>query len=160
MEVVNFEKHKELAEAFYKQVGKVNCPALKAEVYFTSDGFHHLRYDNNRSERDKKVQLNKFKCLKFAIDILKQTTTLQEYRTFLQRVGKSDKSGLYKTAMAEYYGFAAIVGENRRVRVKVIVRKIGNGNFQFWSVMPYWVVQDKPGGVRVKYFGGRNMDDE
>jgi len=44
-------------------------------------------------------------------------------------------SSLSLTKIAEYFGFVAIVGE-RKIKIRVIVRRIGNGNFTFWSVMP------------------------
>jgi len=36
----------------------------------------------------------------------------------------------------EYWGLAAIVGNERKRKTKVILRKIGTGNVTFWSVMP------------------------
>ena len=59
-----FKRLKNEAEAYYKSVGKVKCPALNAEVNFTSDGFHHLRYDNTRAERSKNEQKNKLRYLR------------------------------------------------------------------------------------------------
>lgn len=82
-------------------IGSVFSPALKAEVYFNSDGFHHLRYDGHRSERSKKVQQNKFRFLPQAVEIIKKSTTIQEYRTGLCPVGKANSSGFRKTAKVE-----------------------------------------------------------
>lgn len=36
---------------------------------------------------------------------------------------------------AEYWGFDAIVG-NEKVKIRTVLRKIGDGNIIFWSVMP------------------------
>jgi hypothetical protein len=37
--------------------------------------------------------------------------------------------------MAEYWGFVAITGKSL-IKVRVILRRIGDGNITFWSVMP------------------------
>jgi len=36
-----------------------------------------------------------------------------------------------------YWGFIAIVGEKNKVKIKTILRKVGDGNTIFWSVMPH-----------------------
>jgi len=35
----------------------------------------------------------------------------------------------------EYWGFIAIVGK-ARIKIRVVLRRVGNGNITFWSVMP------------------------
>lgn len=51
-----FAKIKAKAETLYKTVVKVRCPALAADVHFSSDGFHHLQFNGVRVERLKTVQ--------------------------------------------------------------------------------------------------------
>lgn len=141
MKQIDFEDYKQIkqkAEEFYKQIGSVKCPALKADVYFTSDGFHHLRYDNSRSARKIKEQMNKLRYLKPAVEVIKKSATIQQYRVNLQPVGKPGRDGFRKTSLAEYYGFAAIVDLQKRLRVRAVVRKVGDGQFHFWSLMPDW----------------------
>jgi hypothetical protein len=52
----NDKTFKELLEetkVFYQKIGTVHCPALRANVVFNAEGFHHLRYKGslvNRSE--------------------------------------------------------------------------------------------------------------
>ncbi len=36
----------------------------------------------------------------------------------------------------EYWGLVAIVGD-KKIKVKTVLRRIGDGNITFWSVMPY-----------------------
>lgn len=48
---------------------------------------------------------------------------------------QSQKDGFSVTKIAEYFGFVAIVGE-KKIKIRVIIRRIGDGNFTFWSVMP------------------------
>jgi hypothetical protein len=141
----------------YKKIGRIYCPALKSDVTFNSDGFHHLRYDNNRSERSKNAQRNKFIYLSDAVEILKKATTIQEYRRSFCAVGDKDKNGLRATKIIEWFGFFAIISFTKRIRINAVVRRIGenNGQYHFWSVMPYWTLGN---GKRV--IGSKKIEDE
>lgn len=160
MDIENFEKHKELAETFYKQVGKTYCPALKADVHFNAKGFHHLRYNNPGSERDKQIQLRKFRLLKTAVEIIKKTTTLQFYRASLEKVGTPGRDGFTKTSRVQYFGFTNIIGERKNIRVRTIVRIIGDGFYHFWSVMPDWREKRISEGQVINIVGDKEMEDE
>jgi hypothetical protein len=140
MDSEGFKKIKQETEEKYKKVGKIFCPALKTEVVFNSDGFYHLRYDGHRSERDKRVQRNKFLFFDDGVGILKKTTTIQEYRRSMCPIGKADKNGFRKMKTVEWFGFFAITSFSKRRRIKVVVRRVGedSGNYHFWSVMPFW----------------------
>ncbi|OGF88636.1 hypothetical protein A3I94_03960 [Candidatus Giovannonibacteria bacterium RIFCSPLOWO2_02_FULL_43_54] len=107
---------------------------MKSEVVFNSDGFHHLQFSARR-ERDKQEQLLKFSLLPLAITVIKNSGTLQEHRKEFVAVGKKGKDGLSRTKEAEYWGFVAIVGENK-IKIRTILRRVGDGNVTFWSVMP------------------------
>jgi len=39
--------------------------------------------------------------------------------------------------IVNYWVFIAIVGEENQIKVKTILRRVGDGNIIFWSVMPY-----------------------
>lgn len=137
-----FEEQKTKTENFYKTINKINCPYFDREVIFNSDGFHHLRY-SARSERDKKEQTLKFNLLPLAVKIIKRSGTLQEYRPGLIIVGKkSQRDGLAPAKKVEYWGFVAICGKNK-VKIRVVLRKIGDGNIIFWSVMPFGNISDQ-----------------
>jgi hypothetical protein len=144
-------------EEKYKKIGKLNCPALKAEIFFSSEGFHHLRYDGHGSERDKKVQRNKFIYFDSGVDILKRATTIQEYRRAICPVGKKDKSGFRKTKLVEWFCFFAIISFSKHLRVKVVVRRVGenSGQYHFWSIMPFWKLTS---GRRI--VGQKEIEDE
>jgi hypothetical protein len=156
MDLEEFIKLKEEVENKYKKVGKIFCPVLKAEIIFNSDGFHHLRYDGHRSERDKKVQRNKFFCFDSVVEILKKTATIQEYRRLICPVGEADSSGFRKTKVVEWFSFFAITSFSKYRRVKVIIRRIGkdSGKYHFWSVMPFWNLTS---GRRV--IGSKEIED-
>lgn len=150
-----FDELKKQAELKYQKVGTAYCPALKVEVVFNSDGFHHLRYDNHRSERDKKVQRNKFMFLDEAIEIIKTSTTIQEYRSGICPVGKADRSGFRKTKIVEWFGFFAITNFDRQIRVKTVIRRVGEGQYHFWSVMPFWKLSETK-----RVVGSVTLEDE
>lgn len=134
-----FDELKNLVESEFKKIGAIYCPALKTKVIFNSDGFYHLRYDNNRSERSKREQYNKLRYFNNAVDVINISTTAQEYRQDICTIGKPDRAGLRKTKVIEWFGFCAITNFEKKIRIKVIVRKIGtDGMHHFWSVMPFW----------------------
>ena len=130
-----FNERKEKTKAIYDAQKGIRNPYLKSNVIFNSDGFHHVQFSARR-ERDKKEQLLKFSLFPLAIKVIRNAGTLQEYRKGLVAVGKQAKDGFIKMKQAEYWGFVAIVGENQ-IKIRVILRKVGDGNVTFWSVMPY-----------------------
>ncbi|MFA5000232.1 MAG: hypothetical protein WC545_02640 [Patescibacteria group bacterium] len=129
----NFKKIKNKINSQYKNIGRVYNPALRSNVSFNSNGWHHLCYDNNRSERSKAVQINKLRFFSNAVNIIKKSTTIQEYRR-----GKLSIDG--KESVVEWFAFWSIISFIKLIRIKVIVRRIGglNGQYHFWSVMPFW----------------------
>lgn len=128
---------REKTQIFYNQKESVRCPALNNElVHFNSEGFNHLVYKGDRSERDKSVQLLKFKLFPKALEIINISTTHQEYDEGMKNVRKKKhKRAVNESATVKYWGFVAII---RATRVKAIVRQIGNGQKHFWSVIPAW----------------------
>ena len=154
-----FAKIKARAETFYKSVVKVRCPALGTDVHFSSDGFHHLQYDGTRTPRTKLARRSKLLCIQEAVDIIKKTTTMQEYRSAIQPVGKADSSGFRQTKHVAYWAFHAITDLTKPRRVNVVVRRIGDGNYHFWSVAPSWKEVKINGSQTVRKIGGGWMMD-
>jgi hypothetical protein len=132
----NYNKEREeRAEKIYFAKKDISCPYFQSKVILTSEGFHHLRYSSNR-ERNKKEQILKFNLLPLALRIIANSGTIQEYRKLPIPVGKKSKDGLRKTKEVEYWGLVAIVSETK-IKIKVILKRVGDGNIVFWSVMPY-----------------------
>jgi len=131
-----FNGKKEKARTIFDAQKNVYNPYLKTGVIFNSDGFHHLQFSARR-ERNKQEQLLKFSLLPLAIRIIKDSGTLQEYRKTMAPVGKKSKrDGSVIMKQIEYWGLIAIVGENK-IKIRAVLRRIGDGNIVFWSVMPY-----------------------
>ncbi len=130
-----FKAKKERARTIYDAQREIYCPYFRGKVILNSDGFHHLKFSARR-EREKKAQLLKFSLLPLALDIIRRAGTIQEYRRLLAPTGKpSPRDGAVMMKEVEYWGLVAIVRE-QHVKVRVILRKVGNGNVIFWSVMP------------------------
>jgi len=147
-DAVYFRSKREKARALYNAQKNLYNPFLKTQVIFNSDGFHHLQFSARR-ERNKKEQLLKFNLLPLAIFVIKYSGTLQEYRKGLTAVGKKSKDNLRPMKSTEYYGFVAIVGE-KQIKIRVVLRRVGDGNITFWSVMPF----SKLGGGQKLYSDG------
>lgn len=125
---------KEKAKLIYDSVKSIYNPYFKNEIIFNSDGFHHLQFSARR-ERDKKEQLLKFRLLPLALEIIKKSGTLQEYRKILSPFGdKSKRDGFVVMKNIEYWAFIAILREGN-IKVRTILRRVGDGNIVFWSVM-------------------------
>lgn len=69
----------------------------------------------------KRLYEAKFSVVLVLKDILRQVKNLQEAYLFGSAV--------------QYWGIIAIVDARK---IKVIIRKIGNGSFHFWGVIPAW----------------------
>lgn len=145
LDLQKFNDLKNRVQFEYRKIGKIFSPALKSDIWFTSNGFHHLRYDSTRSERSKKIQKNKFIYFIDALNILKKATTIQEYRRSIITIEKHDKSDFSKIKIVEWFAFFSIVSFTKKIRIKVIVRRVGGelGQYHFWSVIPYWTLSNK-----------------
>ncbi len=83
----------------------------------------------------RKEQLLKFSLLPLALRVIKNSGTIQEHRKGIIAIGKVGKDGLKKTKNVEYWAFVAIIGDSE-IKIRVILRRVGDGNIIFWSVMP------------------------
>jgi hypothetical protein len=137
-----FREKKDKIESLYKSIKTIHNPYLKGKVIFNSDGFHHLQFSSRR-ERVKKEQILKFNLLPLAIEIIKKSKTLQEYRKDITTIGNKGRDGFFHTKNVEYWGFIAILGDpGHMIKIKTILRRIGDGNVIFWSVMPFSKLKD------------------
>ncbi len=68
---------------------------------------------------------------------------------------KSARDGLSLTKEVQYWGFVAIAGSNH-IKIRVVLRRVGDGNITFWSVMPYSKLQR---GTPQKLYT-ENIEDE
>lgn len=135
-ESVSYEKIREDSQKFYSSVGKVFSPALSCEICFLAEGFNHIIFKGSRSEREKSSQILRFKLLPLAIKLTKLSTTFQEFEESLKEFDvKIFKKIVRKIKVVKYWGIIAIINARK---IKVIIRKIGDGSAHFWSVIPDW----------------------
>jgi hypothetical protein len=134
-DINKFKTLKSYVEEEYRKIGSIDNPALKTKIFFNSNGLHHLKYKNNRLERDKIIQKNKFIFLNDAVAIIKKSSTIQEYRRIFYTLNKTKE-----LKILEFFAFWAIISFTKKIRIKVIIRRVGgeNGTFHFWSIMPFW----------------------
>ena len=131
-----FDARKQKAREIFSARKTVYNPYFQTEVVLNSDGFHHLQFSARR-ERNKREQLLKFSLLPLGLEIIKKSGTIQEYRRLLTPIGKpSANTGAIPIKEIEYWGMIGIVGQNK-IKVRTVVRRVGDGNITFWSVMPY-----------------------
>jgi hypothetical protein len=136
MDGTYFEEKKENAKRTYDAQRSIRNPYFGEDITLNSDGFHHLRYSARR-ERNKDEQVLKFTLLPLGFRILKTATTVQEYRKLLTPTGSTpSRDGSVAMKLTEWWGFVAIFIEHD-IKVRVIVRRVGDGNLHFWSVMPF-----------------------
>ncbi|HEY4509013.1 MAG TPA: hypothetical protein VJC13_01870 [Candidatus Paceibacterota bacterium] len=132
----HFKEKKLEAEAIYSAQKTIYNPYFKTNIVLNSDGFHHLQFSARR-ERNKREQLFKFSLLPFGLEIIRKSGTIQEYRKLLTPIGKkSAVDGSIPMKNVEYWGLIGIVGP-KGIKVRTILRRVGDGNITFWSVMLY-----------------------
>ena len=135
-EIEYFNSRKQKTYEIFSAHKTIYNPYFRTDIVLNSEGFHHLQYSSNR-ERDKREQLLKFSLLQLGLEIIKKSGTIQEYRRLLTPIGKpSPNNGSIPMKEVEYWGLVAIVGDGK-IKVRTVLRRIGDGNITFWSVMPY-----------------------
>lgn len=103
MEYAEIRKIIEKAKSEYKNIGKVFCPYLDQEVWFTMKGFRHLISSNGQQRNDSIIK-DRLNAIKYIPEIVSKSGTLQEYENI----------------DTEYFGFIAIIDSKK---YKVILLK-------------------------------------
>ena len=145
------------AKTLFEGVGYIYSPALEAKIHFTADGWHHLLHKKSRNPRPEDVWVKKLELLPRAIEIVEISTTYQEYETREQKVRVMEKKKrVMRTKPVKYWALVAIVD---RRKVKVVIRRVGNGQYQFWSVIPNWKIE-KVMGHKVGSTAVGNLEED
>ena len=150
LELENFEEVRIKGEEFYKTLTDVDCPYFKNKVFFNAQGLEHLKFKQKRKARPQQDQYMRLKLLHLAPIVLRASATLQgiwETKTF-ERVRVHGRTDSILTSV-EYCEFVAVI---EKIRVKVIVKQVKDGQRFFWSIIPYWGV-DKNTHKRKLYSG-------
>lgn len=136
MIIKHFEKTKKDAEDFYRTIGSVHCPYLKAKISFNAKGLDHIKMKSWNKSRLISDQYMRLKFIKLVPTLLNSSGTLQEHheRQVMERVKTTGKWQFIMKPVT-YYGFVAI---HNNTKIKIVVKKIENGQPYFWSVIPFW----------------------
>lgn len=114
-------------KVYYDSVGRVWCKILNSYVHFTSEGRLHLIYKGNRKKRPVVEQQYKLRLFPLVIPVLKHSTTIQNW-PFPDEIEESDD--------VQFYAITCVVGK-RPIEVRVIVKRTGDGQFNYHSVMEH-----------------------
>ena len=130
---IKIEKTREI----YSKNSEIWCPYFSSNITLNSDGFNHLLNKPNRLPRNINEQLLKLSLVEKALNVVRKSGTLQEYRDRIEKTGKPGRDGFCKTSRVQYWGFHAILGDQRKIKIVVVLRKVGDGKLTFWSVLPH-----------------------
>lgn len=119
MEYTEIQKIIEKAKSEYKTIGKVFCPYLGQEVWFTMKGFKHLISSNGRQRADNIIK-DRLDAIKYIPEIIYKSGTLQEY----------------ENTYREYFSLIAILKSNK---YKVILFKDIDNKYKFFSIIPNYI---------------------
>lgn len=143
-----FNRAKEESERYYAAIGSVRCPYFGEEVVFNRKGLTHLKFKGERQARLRVDQYIRFRLLKLAPEILSKSHTLQgiHRRNSMERKKINNR---WETVMQPviYYEFVSVVKEKTRVRV--IIKQVGGGKRYFWSIIPFWKMDNMTGKKRL-----------
>jgi len=136
-----FKEVKERGEELYKSLGEVLCPFLKEKVSFGAQGLEHLKFKRREKARLEKDQYMRFKLLYLAPEILRSSHTLQGILETkkLERIRINNRTDTVLKPVT-YYEFIAVLKRNR---VRIIIKQIENGQKFFWSIVPFWGMNEE-----------------
>ena len=151
----NFEEIKIKGEEFYKNIREIYCPYFKEKISFGSSGFEHLKFKRHQKTRLEQDQYMRFKLIQLAPEILKLSHTVQgklEAKKF-ERIRVHNRTDTV-LKLVTYYEFVALMKRNR---VKIIVKQIDDGQKFFWSLIPFWRMDDD---TRSRIFHEGNLEED
>lgn len=138
LDLENFEEVRIKGEKFYSENSEVYCPYFNAKISFNAQGIEHLKFKRPRKARSKQDQYMRLKLIHLAPAILKKSSTLQgifETKNFERIRSHNRTDNILK--IVTYYEFIAVMD---KIRAKIIVKQIDNGEKFFWSIIPYWKI--------------------
>lgn len=131
-----YQRKRAAAYRTYRAEPLIHSPFFNEDIVLGLEGFRHL-WLSARGERMKEEQIQRFLLLPLGIQVLKTATTLQTYRqqpTAANTPGSS--CGPRGNRKVQWWGFVALFVK-QRIKVRVVVRKVGEDKLHFWSVMLY-----------------------
>lgn len=141
LDLENFEEVRIKGEEFYKTIADTHCPYFKEKVAFNAQGLEHLKFKKLRKARSEQDQYMRFKLLNLAPEIIILSNTLQgRWETKQFEYIKKNSRWEHVLKNVVYYEFIAVLKRNR---IKVIVKQVENGKKIFWSIIPFWGMNEE-----------------
>ena len=110
-------------KTLYKSLQPCYCPAARVTVHFTSNGLNHILYDRRRprshNERHYRAGL-----ITYIVEVITNSAKA------IQKTYADDPACRLWILWHE-----VVDGNGQKLKIKVILRKNGNGNVHFLSVM-------------------------
>lgn len=133
----DFDKIKIVAEEQYSKFGEVHCPYLQEKVSFNAKGREHIKFKSKNKARSRKDQYMRLKLLRYAPEVVKLSRTVQGInKTKIFELVRSNQRNEKLLMDVVYYEFIAVIEE--KIRVRVVIKKIGEAHPYFWSIIPFW----------------------
>jgi len=155
-----FEEVKQEAKSFYDTIKKVHNPYLNTDIHFNNEGFEHLLTKSWNRGRSTVDQYTRLRLLPKVKEIIKKTTTLQEYSERHDFVRQKINSRWEKRLkLIKYYVFVVILID-AGLRLKLVIKHIEGAKPQFWSVYPSWKVTSDGNGAKRKVFYSGNHEED
>lgn len=130
-----YQSKKDAAYRTYRAEPLIHSPFFNEDIVLGPEGFRHL-WLSARGERMREEQVQRFLLLPLGIQVLKTATTLQAYRQRPAAVTPGAGCGARGNRKVQWWGFVALFVK-QRIKVRVVVRKVGDDKLHFWSVMLY-----------------------
>jgi hypothetical protein len=147
--VKNLDEIKKEAIFLYKNIGEIYSPYFQEKVSFNSKGLEHIKFKKRNHSRSEEDQIVRFKLLKYASEILKISRTIQGISK--QKLFEPNKTNHRKELIlvdVMFYEFVAIVDG---VRIRIVIKQIENGQKFFWSIIPFWKINNKDNSRKFHY---------
>lgn len=140
MTEISFDRLSEIraeAENKYKNIGKVFCPYLNAQVSFNARGLEHIKFKGRNKARSSDDQYIRLRALPLAKYIVEKSHTLQGFQQRNEFVTFKSKKWNSILKIVTYYEFIAVM-KGHELRVRVIVKVEEGAEPHFWSIIPFW----------------------
>lgn len=146
-----FRALKVAVETAYTAFDKVRCPYLQEDVSFNAKGLEHLKFKKKNHARSQADQFTRLKLLRYVPEVIRLSRTLQGLKkTRLFERFRTNQRNEDVLVDVIFYEFISIVDE--RVRIRVVVKRVGEAPPYFWSVIPFWKGFSE-NGDRVMHYG-------
>ena len=129
-----YQTKKDAARRIYAAHPLIYSPFFDADILLSSEGFRHLCI-SSQGDRSREEQIPLIYIASPRPPYPGETaTTLRSYKKRLAAVGASGNG--HQRKLVQWWSFVEHFTE-QGIKVGVVVRKVGNGNLHFWSVILY-----------------------